>query len=112
MRWPWLRFRVRTFLVAVAIAALAMGAWQEVERLRIQAIVHAIVAGSHAQAVEMHTHPQKYDGCCGGYLSPPFKPDPRLDPILAEYHAHMQRKYEYAARYPWLSLPPDPPRPQ
>ena len=30
----------------------------------------------------------------------------------ADYHGTMRRKYERAARYPWLAVAPDPPEPQ
>jgi hypothetical protein len=30
----------------------------------------------------------------------------------ARYHAQMRDKYEYAARYPWLPVAPDPPEPK
>ena len=38
----------------------------------------------------------------------------RLDELteLATYHAKMQHKYERAAAYPWLSVAPDPPKPE
>ena len=29
----------------------------------------------------------------------------------ADYHGAMRRKYERAARYPWLPVEPDPPEP-
>jgi hypothetical protein len=29
----------------------------------------------------------------------------------AEHHASLARKYEYAARYPWLPVEADPPEP-
>ena len=31
---------------------------------------------------------------------------------MAIYHAAMDRKYEYAARHPWLQVEPDPPPPE
>jgi hypothetical protein len=31
---------------------------------------------------------------------------------LADYHAKLRKKYERAARYPWLPVEPDPPEPQ
>jgi hypothetical protein len=45
---------------------------------------------------------------------------PRLKPIgmpderwrLFEWHQLMARKYEYAARHPWLPIAPDPPKPK
>jgi hypothetical protein len=30
----------------------------------------------------------------------------------ADYHASLARKYEHAARYPWLPVEPDPPEPE
>jgi hypothetical protein len=32
--------------------------------------------------------------------------------MAATYFGNMRRKYERAARYPWLSVPPDPPQPK
>ncbi len=45
---------------------------------------------------------------------------PRIKPIgmedkvwrLFEWHQSMARKYEHAARYPWLPVAPDPPEPR
>lgn len=34
------------------------------------------------------------------------------DGRLAAYHAALRLKYEYAARHPWLPVPPDPPPPK
>jgi hypothetical protein len=31
---------------------------------------------------------------------------------LADHHAALKRKYERAARYPWLTIEPDPPEPE
>jgi hypothetical protein len=31
---------------------------------------------------------------------------------MADYHARMRRKWEYAAMRPWLPVEPDPPRPE
>ena len=38
----------------------------------------------------------------------------RVDELteLATYHAKMHAKYERAAAYPWLSVAPDPPKPE
>ncbi len=35
-----------------------------------------------------------------------------LDFRLAAHYAGLKRKYERAARYPWLSVTPDPPEPE
>jgi hypothetical protein len=36
---------------------------------------------------------------------------PLTHPRLADYHEDLARKYERAARYPWLPVEPDPPEP-
>jgi hypothetical protein len=38
--------------------------------------------------------------------------DVMLVPEFAEYHARLRRKYEHAARYPWLQVEADPPPPK
>jgi hypothetical protein len=38
--------------------------------------------------------------------------DPSSVPESAKYHEAMSRKYEHAARYPWLPVAPDPPEPK
>jgi hypothetical protein len=112
MRRPWLRIRVRTLMIAVAVAATGMGIWNHVEELRTQAFLYSFVAALHRRAETIHTYPQKYDGCCLGCFGPAFKANPRLDPILAVYHGRLHRKYAYAASYPWLPVRPDPPPPE
>jgi hypothetical protein len=45
---------------------------------------------------------------------------PRVKPVgmedkhwhLIDWHASMVRKYDHAARYPWLPVEPDPPEPE
>ena len=36
----------------------------------------------------------------------------RAQRASAHYHGQMRRKYERAARYPWLTVAPDPPVPE
>jgi hypothetical protein len=40
-----------------------------------------------------------------------WKANARHTEVVVAYCASMRRKYEHAARYPWLAVPPDPPRP-
>ncbi len=87
------RFTVLRLLVAVAIIGSALGITiQRSERFRW-------IAAGHRGAVPM---------------LPPIKPIgmPDKDWRLFEWHQSMARKYEYAARHPWLPVAPDPPEPR
>ena len=41
-----------------------------------------------------------------------FREDAEQATRRAAYHASLKRKYERAARYPWLPVEPDPPPPK
>ncbi len=46
-----------------------------------------------------------------------FMPNPAPErwpdfPALSEYHRSLAEKYDFAARYPWLPVRPDPPEPK
>jgi hypothetical protein len=45
----------------------------------------------------------------GRPASCPWPAKPPFVPAIADYHEAMRLKYEHAARYPWLSVEPDPP---
>jgi hypothetical protein len=47
----------------------------------------------------------------GLHAAYPWPGGPPLVPTMAKYHDALRRKYERAARYPWLSVAPDPPEP-
>jgi hypothetical protein len=87
------RFTMRRLMVAVAIFGSALGITIErSDRFRW-------IAVRHRAAV-----PQL----------PPIKPIgmPDKDWRLFEWHQSMARKYEHAARYPWLPVAPDSPEPR
>ena len=90
MRPP--RFRLRTLLVAVAVAAVVSG----VEVMRRRRACYQGRASDHAFAAIPYTP---------GYLGD------RPDQAKAAFHEAMRVKYERAARCPWLPVPPDPPAP-
>ena len=88
MRPP--RFRLRTLMVAVVFAAVALGGF---EMLRRRERFLALAAYHASRAVSLTR-----------YYSFFF---PRKLP----WHLDMQRKYERAATRPWLPIAPDPPPP-
>jgi hypothetical protein len=83
------RFTVRRLMVAVAVAGLLIAGWIEGERRRVRFLA---IADDHSWGA-----------------------DSAIGVISREkmaWHETMEGKYERAARYPWLPVPPDPPEPE
>ncbi len=135
MRWHRSRFTIRHLLIAVAVAALLLGA----EMTRRRALHFAALARSHAQredfdrllldggtaimrmadgkVTEIHgpsTTRIEVEG--GGTLVYDTDPSPGYGAAelqgRVESHARLRRKYERAARSPWLPVEPDVPEPR
>jgi hypothetical protein len=83
MRLP--RMTTRRWMVAVAVAAVLMGA----SHLAWLNWVYQVAALTHGVEEEAA--------------------DAAMNRKTAEYHAALRRKYEHAARYPWLPVKADPP---
>jgi hypothetical protein len=99
MRLPRLRFTVRRMMVAVAVVALVLGAVALGVRsgeFRNRARYHEVMAASPLLGVKP---------------APPVFDPVRYTPKWSAYHARLKRKYERAARRPWLFVAPDPPLP-
>ena len=98
------RMTRRRWMVVVAVAALLLGA---VAILRRRAHFQ-VLADYHA---EMARHARFDHGSIirpnGAYVHIPL-----AAPSLVDYHEDMARKYERAARYPWVPVEPDPPEPK
>jgi hypothetical protein len=91
MRLP--RFRLRTLMVAVAVAAVVLG----------------LGARSLAFRQRAECCRTRFEPVCGEYR--PETPAEIAEDRRRTYHAHLWAKYERAARYPWLPVWPDPPEP-
>jgi hypothetical protein len=117
---PRLRFTVRRMLIAVAIVAILCGGGVQIRR----AIAFSQLASSHTSfGLFWHSQEQWHRQFARSILE---SDRPRLSEndaaeqteqaekskVLADYHAAMKAKYEAAARRPWLSVEPDPPRPE
>jgi hypothetical protein len=88
------RFTVRRLMVAVAIIGSALGITIERrERFRWIAVHHRAAVPQHIPGIMPLGMEDK-------------------DWRLIEWHESMARKYEHAARYPWLPVAPDPPEPR
>jgi hypothetical protein len=89
VRLPRLRFTVRLFMLVVALAACSVWGYRMWR-----------VSRERAREERLHTHYRI------GH------PSPSADAAeKAAYDAVLARKYERAARYPWLPVEPDPPQP-
>ena len=103
MPLPRVRFTVRRMMVAVAIVGATV-AFGERRRRDFSALA------------EYHRAQQVVKVACskGGFISEKrgggmaTDVDERAD----AWHRVLEPKYRYAARYPWLPVPPDPPEPQ
>jgi hypothetical protein len=102
MPLPRVRFTVRRMMVAVAIMALCLTAWSFWARRDERFLKFAIEAMTHATLARAYETGRPFDS----------RVRAPVDPQKAAYHAALVRKYEYAARYPWLPVLPDPPEPE
>jgi hypothetical protein len=79
-------------MIAVAVAGLAMGAGVWGYRMWR-------LSREYLREARMHLYYCIVDG------------DAAENAANVHYHAALARKYERAARYPWLPVEPDPPQP-
>jgi hypothetical protein len=93
------RFRLRTLMVAVAIFAIVFGSIvlrQRAERFR--------------QLAESNGMRRFVTGDSEVWIWVERPVD--VSPLWFEWRRALAEKYERAARYPWLPVPPDPPEPE
>ncbi len=108
MRWPRVRFRVRSMMVVVAIVALSMWARFQVEARRnhfsqlVRSFFEKRVAASAFA----------YSGPGGAVMERLAKADGERRAEASAYYTGLIQKYERATRYPWLPVAPDPPKPR
>ena len=115
MRAPRVRFTGRGLMVAVAVVGLAAGA----EVMRRRGADFRRRASSYSElAADLHevAASEAQSALSGVYVS--RTADGAIIPATrdlltgrAGHYAALARKYERAARYPWLHVEPDPPEP-
>jgi hypothetical protein len=109
------RFKLRTLMIAVAIVAALMGLVIEYRRLNRDAAKYRAWASEHAAIGQTLRWIIERDGADAPIdISP--RPGVRSKRFtakaVAEREASLRLKYERAARYPWLPVPPDPSEPE
>jgi hypothetical protein len=105
MQWPRVQFTVRRMMVVVAIAGVLL--WPT-RWLGTRVRAYRWMVDYHAAKMAKYLVP-------GPPGTPPDLVDSRGEVLSVErdrWHAEMWAEYRRAARYPWLSVEPDPPRPK
>jgi hypothetical protein len=130
MRLPRLRFTVRRLMLSVALAGLAMGGSGWGYRMWWLSGVHARTALFHKSWVGRYRTREAVILQAIGKIEKVVAEHSAAEPVLvapphiarhredaadyarkAHYRAALVRKYERAARFPWLPVEPDPPEP-
>ena len=94
MRLP--RFRLRTLIAGVAVAALGLGVLAELLNRRARYLALAAPHASFSVAFHPETKPEE---------------KARLSRLM-NWHAGFYEKYRRAADCPWLAVMPEPPMPK
>jgi hypothetical protein len=130
MRMPRPRFSVRGLMAAVAIAGVVFGAWtlRDSARRRMKiARDYASSERSNRRAIPLYAAcADEFEAAAVQLEEAGAHDQARLKRLAARgmrnvaegtadqarYYSAMRVHYERAARYPWLPLAPDPPRPK
>jgi hypothetical protein len=119
---PRPRYTLRWMMVAVAIAGIGLGGYR-MHRHRLRSLERArSYAESERYCSFMWSEVSAYPNFrWPGDHRPPSSPEElrKAEEVAhsswerkIDYHANLRRKYERAARYPWLPVAPDPPEPE
>jgi hypothetical protein len=107
MRLP--RMTTRRWMAAVAVVAFAIAAGQMWRR--------SIEYAGRARRYAMTERYLRETEAIVSKIKPSDRPfgahTPRVGlPVMIAHFADLRRKYEHAARYPWVPVEPDPPAPE
>ena len=117
----WPRFSVRRLMIAVAIVAVVFAAWlksvqywdlstqyqERVDWFESMAMCHV----ERIDSWETRIARKREDPASDDFPLEVLQDQARRDRIWLEYYRSLIAKYKRAARYPWLSVAPDPPDP-
>src|SRR4051812_38931326 len=106
MRLP--RFRIRTVMIAVAVAGIGFGSGVSLHRRSVRLQTLADHHGSEAYVVQI----RGANGRDVGELPMLSINDVPINRGLADWHLELRDKYRRAAKRPWLPIQPDSPAPK
>ena len=106
MRLRRVRFSIRRLLVAVAVVALVFAG--EATRRRWESLASAYrgKAGRREHVALVALHSSALEVARGN------DSEMRKLKRIGDHHVALARKYQHAARCPWLPVAPDPPEPK
>jgi hypothetical protein len=110
MRLPRLKFTIRALMIAVAIVALGLGLWFQIQKWRRLAAVYQAEAARHA-ALETEYQRRLLWDLGPGHARPAWLAGVASLELHVAHHANLAEKYRDAADRPWWPAPPDPPPP-
>jgi hypothetical protein len=119
---------VRRWMIAVAVVGIALGVVSMVRRSRCMLARAVIHAREEREAIDVLSRPGVLRAAAVNMVNETHRWQPggmRFEETQeffgqmlaswqrrADYHGAMRRKYERAARYPWLPVEQDPPWPE
>lgn len=108
MKLPRVRFTVRSMMVVVVIVAVSIWAKFRVDSRR----THFIQLVRHYHEKRFAASAFSYSGPGRAIMEERMKADESRRVNASAYYSDLIRKYERAARYPWLPVASDPPKPE
>jgi hypothetical protein len=113
MQIPRIHFTIRRAMLVVAVIALAFGIlryWQARQYYLQKAADHEGFRAFILMSPDSirHWEDRWTEQRLGRPAQYPWPAGPPFVPTMAKYHDDMRRKYERAARFPWLPVAPDP----
>lgn len=115
MRLPRVRFKLRAMMASVAILAALLGTFVEYVRLTRKSADRRARAEEHAgleQTLRWIIATSGADAPIDISPGPGIRSKRFSARSVADWQAALRRKYEQAARYPWLSVDADSPEPE
>jgi hypothetical protein len=111
------RFTTRHLLALVALAALGLGVvrlwWLRRHYPELAAAYRSMTADLTARPQAAMYWEDRWAAQFEGRRAPaPWSGGPPYVPAFVAHHKAMEARYERAARYPWLSVEPEPPEPK
>jgi hypothetical protein len=114
MLMRWFRWRIRTLMAAVAIAASSLGVydlWRRGQSYRLQAWYH--LAASRQLVNDSSSSLCSYGLTERQIAANRARRNAERSVLVkaSEYHLRLHAKYQRASELPWLPVGPDPPPP-
>jgi len=114
MRIP--RFRIRTLVIAVAVVGVGFALLVRRRDFQQRCWYESALAwdaSSRATNRYMEVGAFRTNKANERIIDPALERDEQAQQFrrLVDFHDRLAGKYEHAARYPWLPVPPDPPPP-